>query len=439
MGGVPGRRPWRLARRRGLRDGPRLVPIGQALGGTLAVALVLAAAVTIAGLHVLHFHRIRPEPQLTAGSLYSLLKVAFAFAAGVGGVFALVTAYRRQRVAEFAQDLADRAEDREAARLFDERFATAAGQLGHDNAAVRLAGVYAMARLADDWPAQRQTCVDVLCAYLRMPYQPDPDPGPDVPLAGRQAFRSLREVRHTVIRVITAHLQPDYRRAPTAQDWRGLSLDFTGTAFDGGDFAGAEFTGEVSFTGAQFTGGQFADGTISFDGAVFTGGQFTGGTVSFTRARFNGGEVSFTGAQFTDGRISFDDAEFASSSVNFYGARFTGGTVGFTDARFTGGTVSFTDARFAGSDVSFIRARFAGGTVSFTSAQFAEGAVSFYGARFTGCTVDFEYTQFTGSTVSFEGVEDWSLPPLGIDWPDPPPGVLPRAGPPRSDMNASPP
>jgi hypothetical protein len=74
-------------------------------------------------------------------------------------------------------------------RTLNERFATAAGQLGDDKpAAVRLAGVYAMAGLADDWPKNRQTCVDVLCAYLRMPYEPDPGdkaPGPE-----RLAFRA---------------------------------------------------------------------------------------------------------------------------------------------------------------------------------------------------------------------------------------------------------
>ena len=51
-------------------------------------------------------------------------------------------------------------------------------QLGdYKPAAVRSAGVYAMAGLADDWEANRQTCVDVLCAYLRMPYEPDPGRG----------------------------------------------------------------------------------------------------------------------------------------------------------------------------------------------------------------------------------------------------------------------
>src|SRR6516164_8947278 len=55
------------------------------------------------------------------------------------------------------------------------RFATAADKLGSEAPAVRLAGVYAMAGLADDWPENRQTCVDVLCGYLRMPYGPEPD------------------------------------------------------------------------------------------------------------------------------------------------------------------------------------------------------------------------------------------------------------------------
>jgi hypothetical protein len=249
-----------------------------ALGGTLALAVVVAAVVTWLGLRALHFKEFQPEQQLSAATLYDLLKVAFAVAAGIGGVVALVTSYRRQRIGEFA-------ERREGARLFNERFATAAGQLGDEHPAVRLAGVYAMAGLADDWPERRQTCVDVLCAYLRMPYTAEP--AADAPKPEQQAFRGAREVRHTVIRVITAHLQPDERRAAAAQDWRGLDLDFTGAVFDGGDFTGAQFTGgRVDFGGAQFSSvpvdfsGQFPSGMVSF-----TGAQFSSGTVDFTNAR----------------------------------------------------------------------------------------------------------------------------------------------------------
>src|SRR5215467_5512118 len=74
----------------------------------------------------------------------------------------------------------DRTLAEQRTRTLNERFATAAEQLGGDKPpAVQLAGVYAMAVLADDWVKNRQTCVDVLCAYLRMPYEPDP--GADVP------------------------------------------------------------------------------------------------------------------------------------------------------------------------------------------------------------------------------------------------------------------
>src|SRR5580693_2654287 len=122
-------------------------------------------------------------------------------------------------------------------RTLNERFDTVAGQLGSDKPpAVRLAAVYAMAGLADDWQDHRQMCVDVLCGYLRMPYEPGP--GDDAPVEKRLAFQASREVRHTVIRVITAHLNGT---APVS--WCGLIFDFAGAVFDGGDFRGAKFAG----------------------------------------------------------------------------------------------------------------------------------------------------------------------------------------------------
>ena len=125
-----------------------------------------------------------------------------------------------------------------------------------------------MAGLADDWEENRQTCVDVLCAYLRMPYEPDP--GQNAPEPQRLAFQAIREVRHTVIRVITAHLKKD-----AAVSWQGLNLDLTGVVFDGGDFSSAQFSrGTATFNRAQFSGG-----TVSFGGAEFSGGE-----VDFSRA-----------------------------------------------------------------------------------------------------------------------------------------------------------
>ena len=89
-----------------------------------------------------------------------ITKLSFTVAAGVGAAVALVVAYRRQR-------------DIEQGR-FVERFGAAAVQLGDHDVAVRIAGVYAMAGVADESTGlRRQQCIDVLCGYLRLPYSPE--------------------------------------------------------------------------------------------------------------------------------------------------------------------------------------------------------------------------------------------------------------------------
>jgi uncharacterized protein YjbI with pentapeptide repeats len=290
------------------------------------------------------------------------------------------------------QDQLDKTLAEQRARTLNERFATAAGQLGNDKpAAVRLAGVYAMAGLADDWrenQQNQQTCIDVLCGFLRLLYDPNPSKGTD-PNAQSADLRS-REVWHTVVRVIAAHL-----RAGAAVSWQGLDFDFTGVDFDGGDFRGAVFSGEVSFRGAVFS-----SGTVDFSDA-----EFTGGTVDFSDAEFTGGTVDFTGAKFSGGTVSFNGVGFPSGEVHFDGAKFSAGTVDFNGARFVGGEVHFDGADFSGSTVTFDRAKFSGGTVDFNFAKFSGGTVNFTGALFTGGTVDFNLAKFSGGTVNFNDVE----------------------------------
>jgi len=270
-------------------------------------------------------------------------------------------------------------------RVFNERFATAAGQLGSDKPPeVRLAGVYAMAGLADGWEENRQTCVDVLCGCLRMPYEPDP--GAEAPRSERLAFRASREVRHTVIRVITAHLKDG-----AAVSWQGLNFDFTGVVFDGGDFAEA---------------------------------RFSGGTVSFRDAVFSSGKIRFTNAEFSGGEVNFDGAVFSAEAVDFDFAKFVGGRVSFRSATFSRGAVSFYAAAFCGGTVDFRRAEFSGGQVEFTDAGFSGGTVSFADARFSGGEVGFADAEFSGGTVDFGDARDWSDPPM-FSWDgEPPTGVV---------------
>jgi Pentapeptide repeats (9 copies) len=257
------------------------------------------------------------SPQVTAAIIAAgvgVLTVIATVAVQISGRRA--TSRDTQKALEEQRKQLDRTLAEQRTRTLNERFATAAGQLGSDKPpAVRLAGVYAMAGLADDWPENRQTCVDVLCAYLRLPYEPDP--GDEASGPERLAFRASREVRLTVIRVITAHLQEG-----AAVSWQGLDFDFAGVVFDGGDFGGAKFSGgEVSFIGARFSGGR-----VSFDDAEFSGAE-----VSFDSAVFSGGTVSFAGARFSGGTVSFDSAEFFGAEVSFDSAVFSGGTVDFSE------------------------------------------------------------------------------------------------------------
>lgn len=53
---------------------------------------------------------------------------------------------------------------------------------------------------------------------LQMPYEPDPRP--DASTAERLAFGRNQKVRHTVIAVITAHLQPE-----ASASWQRCILD----------------------------------------------------------------------------------------------------------------------------------------------------------------------------------------------------------------------
>lgn len=208
------------------------------------------------------------------------------------------TSIRRRQAAKEQRDQLDRTLTEQRTRTLNERFITAADKLGSDKPpAVRLAGVYALAGLADDWPENRQTCVDVLCAYLRLPYEPDP--GDDAPALEWLAFQASREVRHTVIRVITAHLKDG-----AAVSWQGLNFDFTGVVFDGGDFSGAQFSGgRVGFISAKFSGG-----LVDFGPTGFTGTEFSGGQLDFTGAEFSGSRVDFTRAKFSGSQVDFSNA-----------------------------------------------------------------------------------------------------------------------------------
>lgn len=389
---------------------PTMVPLVWQATAAVAAALLGAAALYLLLAWLLDLPQRPSGTQLEQQKLLAdVAKIALGLAAGVGAAVAVIIGYRRARVEETASHRDDQ-------RLFSSRYQDAADLLGHDKAAVRLAGIYALSRLADDWTQQRQQCLDVLCAHLRLPYDPQKcEPGEG-------------EVRLTLIRLITAHLRPE-----ATTSWCGHDLDFTGAVFDGGNFSRAVFSGgTVSFVGAKFVGGsvdfssaEFSGATVQYKGAEFSGStvdflqaKFSGGDVSFGSAKFSGGKVNFAGAKFSGGTLTLSEATFSGSVVGFEFARFSGGTIHFSGighsghlasllglrgSQFSGGIVRFDGARFSGAHVHYSGAKFSGATVRFVATEFSGGSVGFGDAEFSGGTVDFRSATFSGGTVDFRG------------------------------------
>ncbi|WP_329250439.1 pentapeptide repeat-containing protein [Actinoallomurus sp. NBC_01490] len=401
-----------------------LWPIRRALTVAGFGAVLGLAAVTVVALAILGFPGLTHHKVISIGDLLEVLKLVLGTVAGVGALAALVMNYRKQRLAEAAEVREHQRAGDERVRVFNERFATAAGQLGHTEPAVRLAGVYAMAGLADDWEHGRQTCIDVLCAYLRMPYEADP--GSTLP-AERLEFSRNQEVRHAIIAIIGGHLRVDARTS-----WQGYNFNFTGVRFDGGSFDGARFPGGlVSFEDAEFVDDmisfsevEFCGATVSFRDARF----YDGALVYFREAIFSGGEVDFRGAAFVSGDVDFDGVEFSGGSIDFAGALFSGADVHFK-ALFSGVAVSFRRAKVRGGTVHF-EAVFSGGAIDFDGTEFSGGMVKFGGSQFSGSVVDFSQARFSGGKVDFRGAGSWSTPPSGLNIPVPklPEGlILPTA------------
>ncbi|MFB7512878.1 pentapeptide repeat-containing protein [Streptomyces sp. NPDC056144] len=352
----------------------RLSKVGRVLAGTFVAAILVAGGVFFTLVLLLDVQGISPTRKLDASTLFDLVKLSFGVVAGAGALVALVVAYRRQRVDEVGAH-------REATRLHTERFSQAVDKLGSDSPAVRLGGVHALAGLADDAPddSLRQTCVDVLCAYLQLPFTPDPGDDP-AHQEEHHRYLAFRKVRHTILRLIGDH----YRRPRgTYRSWQGCDLDLTSVTIDG----------DINFRGAVFS-----DADVYFDGAVFSG------RVTFSGAVFSGGDVSFDGAVFSSGWVSFDDAVFSGVDISFDGAAFSGGGMYFNRAVFSGGRVSFHGATFSGTSVTFLTAAFSGSNVTFNDVTFSDGLVVFVSSAFSGGQVSFDRAVFSGSNALFGGV-----------------------------------
>ena len=377
---------------------------------TAVIAVALTAFVITTWLLTIANHA-QPGTDQANASL-DAVRTGLAAGAGAGAAVGLMLAFRRQHHQEIATVLTDLDATE---RRITELYTKAVEQLGSDKAPVRLGGLYALERLAQGNPAQRATIVNVICAYLRMPFSLDAPGSSPTPVAAENtvesgaetatattatgdAWQQERQVRLTAQRILSDHLrEPDTDQQPAdlaqAHFWPGIRLDLTGATLINFSLADGVVT-DAQFGGATFTGDTTFTRTV-FDGAVgFTEATFNGDTL-FDEAIFNS-EAEFGQATFNDG-VRFRRATF--NSTVWFAKTTLNGAASFEEATFNSGAM-FVQAAFRGS-AGFGRTAF-GGSAAFGEAAFG-GSAAFGEATFGGAAAFGEATfngdaQFGGAT-----------------------------------------
>ncbi|NUT97642.1 MAG: pentapeptide repeat-containing protein [Saccharothrix sp.] len=346
------------------------------------------------------------------------IRTAGTIVIGTGGAVALLLAARRQRSTEIAlhqKDLdlqhqlrvAQATEADAAARRITDLYTKAAESLDSDKAPVRLAGVYALERVAQDNEGQRQTIVNLLCAYLRMPFDLPAEGAGEGNPAALLEYRQEKEVRVAVQRVLVKHLDPgDEIDQPAETFWAKMELDLAGATLIDLDFRGchvevarfhaSRFCGLTRFNHSRFHAAEFDQATFEgetvFDGATFHR------VSSFEGVRFDKG-LWFRDSAFTGTVAMFSNAVFG-LGASFSGTRFSGGAY-FDGVEFHG------DAVFTGADLALYS--------RFDNSEFRR-RVSFAEATF-GSLAAFDGARFTGTTESVTSNDDGSVADPSVFWP----------------------
>jgi hypothetical protein len=254
-------------------------------------------------------------------------------AGSVVALYALWLNDRRRKVEERRQEIErERHElellraERERDRVTDERFAKSIELLGNDADQVRVGALHALAGIARSRPDYAQTVLDVICAYLRRPFEDGKDPETQRELQVRLAAQRL------IVDLLPAagSAEPAYHLdltgatlryfAPAGRKFGHLTIRYA-KLHKSSNFSGCEFTGAAWFTQAKTVDGRFRCCDAVFAKRAWFSGTEFGALADFAGTTFTG-EASFKDAVFA-GDAEFQDTSFA-DSLDLSHARFEG-------------------------------------------------------------------------------------------------------------------
>lgn len=265
-----------------------------------------------------------------------LIKVSLTTIGGIGAVAYLVIKYRERAASEHGEA--------------DNRLLTAIQQLGSESPSVRIAGVYALADVADVYQGvYRQRVVNILCGYLRTErghWELKESVESDAEAEPKRCYvTSDGAVESTILEVFRQHFCKAQKETceyteygdvrQEVEDnllWCDCWMDLHGaTLTEIVKFSDMTFDGIVDFYGANFC--QIAEfshtifaSEVKFDDAVFDNKSDFSGAVFHGHPRFQNtrfaGMASFRGTKFKD-RVTFKKAIFT-IAPSFRYAHFAG-------------------------------------------------------------------------------------------------------------------
>ncbi|NEZ67034.1 pentapeptide repeat-containing protein [Leptolyngbyaceae cyanobacterium CCMR0082] len=245
-------------------------PVGFILGVTFAVTIGIPTGIDI----YQNWQNLDPKDRSQAG--ITLIQTVATIVGGIA-IFWNIVLSRRQLAASQEQNIT-------------ERFSVAVEQLGHEQTAVRIGGIYSLERIAQDSPRDYWTVMEILAAFIRdrrnwvawedLPEEPkiEKDITPAIIVLGR-CDRSRQPANSPI------YLQScDFRRCAFIND------NFPDTLFHKSHF------GQANLSGSNFKGS-------SFRRSNFTNANLKNADLSetnLTKAKLTGADVTHCNFQNAD-------------------------------------------------------------------------------------------------------------------------------------------
>ena len=191
------------------------------------------------------------------------------------GVIAILLAFWRSTVAERQAETAQ-------AGLLNERYQKGAEMLGSGVLSVRLGGIYALKRLAEEHPKEFHIqIIELFCAFVRHPTEGDshetvaPERGND------RSDQRIRSDVYAAVKVISS-LNEIVENNKLQMDLRGANLSYAG--LKGANLSNAILTGanlqHAYLADADLSGAELCSTETNLKYAILTGAKLTGADLS---------------------------------------------------------------------------------------------------------------------------------------------------------------